>query len=245
MKQELYIKLMNCPAPQITEEIRIKLEQSPDITPLAFSDKNRLLWDTTLQNETGFIRLPSGCWLVAMKTEMPGITREMIDWWFWWHPQEKERYQVWFPGEHFNIGFAAKNANYFREPFIGFKPNMQYPVERIGAAKAYLSIRFLTSQQFGFDESLFLKNGIETLICGHVGLLKGVIEHTEMSHIFKKNQNGLTLISRFWIGEHLPKMVWKKIANKNLAFELAEHCSREYTNLSIILPELYRNYYDK
>ncbi len=89
MKQELYSRLMNSPAPQITEEIRTKLEQSPEVTPIAFSDKNRLLWDTSLQNEAGFSLLPSGGWLVAMRTEMQGITREMIDWWFWWHPPGK------------------------------------------------------------------------------------------------------------------------------------------------------------
>ncbi len=122
---------------------------------------------------------------------------------------------------------------------------MQYPVERIGESKAHLSIRFVTPQQFGFDESLFLKNSIETVICGHVGVFKGLIEHTEMSHIFKKSQKGLTLISRFWMGEHLPKPIQKRIFNKDLALGMAEHCSREYNNLAVILPEIYLSCYNK
>ncbi len=87
MRQELYKKLMNKPVPLLSDTIRRKLEESPEITPLNFQDKNKLLWDSEIQNEIGCALLPSGSWLVGMKTEMPDVTRDMIDWWFWWHAQ--------------------------------------------------------------------------------------------------------------------------------------------------------------
>jgi hypothetical protein len=242
MRQELYKKLMNKPVPLLSDTIRRKLEESPEITPLNFQDKNKLLWDSKIQDEIGCTLLPSGSWLVGMKTEMPGVTRDMIDWWFWWHAQEKERYQIWFPGEHYNNRTAKKDAQYFRNSFSGFKPNTQFPVERVGAKKLHLSIQFVTPQQFGFDVSMLEKNKIETIVCGHVGILHGIIVHTEMSHIFKKNIDGLTLISRFWMGEHLPKFIKCRLIKLKEALGMAEHCSREYSNLAIILSELYTEF---
>jgi len=61
-------------------------------------------------------------------------------------------------------------------------------------------------------------------------------------HLFKKSVEALTLISRFWIGEHLPKFIQRKIMGLKEARGMAEHCSREYSNLAIILPELYAEF---
>ena len=58
-------------------------------------------------------RLDDDSYLVSMYCPMPNITSEMIEWWFWWHPKKNERYQVWFPGSHFSIGFSQKQADYF------------------------------------------------------------------------------------------------------------------------------------
>lgn len=242
MRQELYTKLMNKPVAQLSDPVRIKLEKSPGITPLNLQDKNRLLRDKEIQNEIGYTLLPSGGWLAGMKTEMTGVTRDMIDWWFWWHAQENERYQVWFPGEHYSIGTARKDTQYFNNSFSGFKPNKQFPYERVGDVKLRLSIQFVTPQKFGFDESIFKKNKIETIVCGHVGILRGIIAITEMAHIYKKSDNGLTIISRFWIGERLPGFIQRKFIGMKEALGMAEHCSREYSNLAVILPELYAEF---
>lgn len=54
-------------------------------------------------NEIGFKKMPDGTYLVSMACPMLEITVKMIDWWFWWHPQAKERYQVWFLSEYIEI----------------------------------------------------------------------------------------------------------------------------------------------
>ncbi|MBR2045286.1 MAG: hypothetical protein IJ958_04030 [Agathobacter sp.] len=46
----------------------------------------------------GYCKFSEGSYLVS----------EMIQWWFWRHPQKDERYQIWFPGEHFAISYAKK-----------------------------------------------------------------------------------------------------------------------------------------
>ena len=30
--------------------------------------------------------MPDGSVFVAVLTEMPKVTGDMLDWWFWWHP---------------------------------------------------------------------------------------------------------------------------------------------------------------
>lgn len=219
---------------------------------------NDLLTDIQLQNEIGYEEIPSGGWLVAMKSEMPHVTGDMIDWWFWWHVQESLRYKIWFPGEHYGNSTAIEDKEYFSSPFNGFKPNTQYPIEKIGHVNAKLFIQFVSPEQFGFDTALFKDNDIATIVCGYVGLSKFNLEHTKMVHIFKQTTNGLTIISRFWLGDRLKlrklkengflnsfinsSAIKKRIFKKELAYGMAEHCSKEYRNLSRILPDLYKNY---
>lgn len=83
------------------------------------------------QNEIGTIKLSDGSYLVAMTCPMPSVTKEMVQWWFWWHPQENERYQLWYPGEHIGISYSKKNLQYFSQSAVPvFQENTQYPVEK-------------------------------------------------------------------------------------------------------------------
>ena len=84
----------------------------------------------------------------------------MINWWFWWHPQADERYHSWFPGEHFSISYAGKDRAYFKQTTVpAFRPNTQFPVERIGGRKMPLRIDFVTPEDFGFEERKMEENG--------------------------------------------------------------------------------------
>lgn len=205
-----------------------------------FEDKNEILINKEIQQDMGYVRMDNGDYLVAMTCPMPGITKEMIDWWFWWHPQDSQRYQMWYPGEHFAISYAKKDKDYFTSPFKGFKPNTQYPVERIGTMKMPLRIDFITPQDFGFSAELMKQNHVETIVSGHVGAYKGLIQHTEMAHIFFKSDDGLFLVSCFWIGKRLHNpLIRHFILTDNTAQGMATHCYHEYRNLAKILPDLY------
>ncbi len=212
------------------------------ITKTEFKDKNDILGYENLQKETGFERLNDGTYLVSVTCPMPGITPEMIEWWFWWHPQAKERYRMWFPGEHISIYFGKKDKEYFSaETLPEFKPNSQYPVERIGGAAMPLRIDFTCPEEFGFDRKTMNCNNIPLIVCGHVGVLNGLIWHTEMAHIFKQTDSGLFLISRFWIGETLKNPFFRKLVlTDKTAKSMLEHCHREYRNLADLLPEVYK-----
>ena len=128
--------LRHKPLPVIPEDIRAALEQSR-ITLTGFEEKNEILASADLQHEVGYRKAEDGSYLVSMTCPMPGITPEMIEWWFWWHPQQDERYRVWYPGAHRSIRYDKRQAGYFEcETRPPFRENSQYPVEQIGGDHA-------------------------------------------------------------------------------------------------------------
>ena len=228
--------------PQIPNDIAAAIEKK-DITLTAFDDKNEILKSERLQSEIGYGFFDKGGALVSMTCPMPGITPDMINWWFWWHPQEDIRYQIWFPGSHHALGYAKTDEEYFKQSSLpDFKDNDQYPDESVGGKRSKLVIRFKTPEEMGFSKDLMKENHIPVIVCGHVGL-KGLFTHTEMTHIFKETDDGLFLISRFWMGEPIKaKPMRKKIITDQVARGMAEHCCIEYRNLVEILPDLYHEY---
>lgn len=240
----------------VPAEIIKQLEQPNQIKTISYQNCDEILTNKELQKQVGYSQLDDGGWYVAMVSQMPNVTKEMIDWWFWWHSQDALRYQMWFPGSHIDISFGKKDENYFKQPFNGFKPNTQYPNEIIGTIKGKLSIDFVYPTDFGFSQQAINESNVETFVCGHVGLGNAKIQHTEMCHIFFKNENGLTIVSRFWMGSNLSmkpsfgnkilnsKAIKSKIFTAQRAKDMAEHCCMEYRNLSTFLPELYSKFKD-
>ena len=235
-------EFLNKPLPEIPPGIRAALHTDSPVTLTEFGMKNKLLTDKALQREFGFARFDNGNYLVSMPCPMPGITPEMIRWWFWWHAQESIRYRIWFPGEHYGIFTDRVNRAYFNEKTLpDFQPNTHYPIERIGKLVLPLKIVFCSPEDFGFSPSLMRENDIPLIVCGHVSAMYGLVNHTEMAHIFKQTEDGLFLISRFWLGETLKNPLLRKaILTGETAKGMAAHCCVEYRNLDQILPELYR-----
>lgn len=211
-----------------------------NITATSFEDKNRILTDKELQSEAGFTKTEKGDYLVSMVCPMPNVTREMIDWWFWWHPQKSERYRMWYPGEHFAVYYSPKDRKYFKKAsFDTFKENTQYPIEKIGSLPLPLSIDFKDSENFGFSKAAMAEGKVKTIVCGTVGAFFGLVKHTQMAHIFFEKEDGLYLVSRFWIGEKLKNPLFRKIfLNDKTARDMARHCYYEYRRLASLLPKL-------
>lgn len=149
---------------------------------------------------------------------------------------------MWFPEAHSSVGYDKKQAAYFeRESCPAFQNNTQYPVEKIGGTKMPLRIDFVTPEEFGFSKNVMEENKIPLIVCGHVGAFKGLIWHTEMAHIFKQTEDGLFLMSRFWMGKTMKSSLLRKaFITESMAKGMAEHCYTEYRNLSEFLPKLYQ-----
>ncbi len=238
-------ELLDKPLPEVPPDIAAALRQPGGITLTPFEDKDAILVDGRLHMETGYRKFPGKQgYLVSMYCPMPGVTADMIEWWFWWHPREDLRYQAWFPGEHFSNLYPKRQAPYFeRDTMPEFQPNTQLPTERISGMRMPLRIDFVEPQTFGFSPGAMERAGFPIIVCGHVGLLNGLVWHTEMAHMFKQTDDGLLLVSRFWLGRTLHNPLLRKfVLTDETARGMAEHCCVEYRNLAEILPVLYREY---
>jgi len=61
---------------------------------LKFADIKDLLKPGYLEIENGYCPNPDGTGFVAVKTDLPSATADMIQWWFWWHTIKDIRYKI-------------------------------------------------------------------------------------------------------------------------------------------------------
>jgi hypothetical protein len=220
------------------------------------ADEVDLLLDPgELPGESGWCTLPDGCGYVAIRTELPGVTAEMVDWWFDWHPHDPVRYRAWHPLAH-----ESNSVEPARTP--GDKPywgTVHHPVEDLGLGTVHARIAFLPPGHLGFTTGALDRPEVGAIVGGLAGDDRRRMQHTKMVHVFLKSNGGLVLRSRFWIGSairpYVPEplaglaarllnrpSVRRRLIPKAVPKALARHCAEEYTNLGAILPELYEQY---
>lgn len=238
--------------PPGTEALRA-IEQGP-LQPgeaLPLSDVQRLLDPAELPGETGWCTLPDGCGYVAVRTAMPGVTGEMVDWWFDWHPREAARYRIWHPVAHLD--------NSVQLPAVrGAKAHwntVHHPVEDVGAGVVHARIEFKPPSEMGFAGDLLDDERVATVVCGYAGDDRRHVRHTPMYHVFLHDgEGGVVLRSRFWLGAALRPYgplggLGERLINRpavrrrslplRLPRALARHCAEEYANLGALLGELH------
>lgn len=244
MNLDKYINMENSRIPCEMEEL---LFCKGGITKTLFENKNDVLLDLKLQKECGYELMDDGSYLVSMNVLMPNVTKEMVEWWFWWHASDSKRYQAWYPKEHISISYAKKDKAYFQSDTVPkFKSNTQYPLERVGKLCLPLSINFVSPSDFGFLEETIKDRNVEYIVCGHVGAFKGLIPNTEMAHVLVNTEDGPLWVSRFWLGTRVKSKVLRKIfLTDKQAKEMAEHCYVEYTNFAIKIPQMYKEWLAK
>jgi phloretin hydrolase len=219
------------------------------------TDVNVLLNPAALPGECGWCVLPDGCGYVAMRTEMPGVTGEMIDWWFDWHPHDPIRYRIWHPLAHeSNSVDAAVEAG--EKPYWG---TVHHPVEDIGIGTVHARIAFHRPEVLGFSAGALDQPDVAAIVGGFAGDDRRRMQHTKMIHVFLRSNGGVVLRSRFWLGAALRPYAPSPLAELGARLlnrsavrrrlipaaaprALARHCAEEYTNLAALLPELYEQF---
>ncbi len=203
--------------------------------------------------ESGYCTHPDGRGYVAVLTKMPGVSAEMLDWWFDWHPRDPLRYRIWFPQDHFDIGFEPPQAP-GAKPFYG---SIHHPVEDVGLGRDKIRIEFVDPVEFGFPDGSVPSENCATIVCGYAGDDTRRVRHTRMCHFARETGEGIELRSRFWIGERIEfysaagrpvnpilntSLVRSKAVPKRAPEALARHCAQEYANLASLLPELWARF---
>lgn len=201
--------------------------------------------------ENGFTQLADGAVHVAVLTEMPNVTPDMIDWWFGWHSAEPQRYKLWHPQAHVHARWRQPDppGPTGRARYVGRTSLVD---EYVGNTLSHVAIRFVLPTSLGFDEPR-LAEGEATTVCARIGFVDQPIEIGFLAHQVRRVAGGSEMRSRFWLGGQngglrtsarlgdLASRVVRQFKRPDLSLgqELLAHCSKEMTHLASFLPELY------
>jgi phloretin hydrolase len=222
------------------------------ILALPISRRNKIMESGYLPAETGYCLMPDGSGFAATKVFMPGVTTEMIDWWFNWHPLAGLRYAIWCPVAHKTISALTPEAHLDSsnvDLHIRNIGKIHYPVEGFnleGAQK--LEIAFKSPEQMGFDKKLLESGSISTFETATVTNVFPRMPINIFFHAIREVEGGVEYRSRYWLRYTfdrngnivksrypLPKSIVLAMARNNCI-----HSLTEYNNLASILPSLYK-----
>lgn len=214
--------------------------------------------------EIGWCALPQGGLYIANLLKMPGVTVDMINWWFWWHSLEDLRYKIWWPNGHFGISVSDRDRSIILDPdtppTLRFQGRTHYVLEDIGGPSAEkIAISFMTPEDIGFDMERFKSPHVGTVVGANgVSLMLNpppdvppVKSPAFMMHFVRETDDGIELRTRFWMGYHIldktPHYCLPKIAviPPIVAKGLAIHNVFEYSNLRSFLPQIYNEEFGK
>lgn len=235
-------------AAKLTQE----MENSP-VDPAAATsiyDRNDILKPGYLAVENGYTKMPDGSGAVATKVEMPGVTPEMIDWWFVWHGVKDLRYKIWCPTEHYGIHVHPDSVARRMDTSLSLKErNWQTTdvvTENVGDGPQTMHLTFLSPEEYGYDPEL-VKN-VDVLINANVTDPETGLGLITFSHCIRKIPGGIEYRSHYWQGYNIidGKPVATAIPPEGYPMEVmrsnALHSLTEYSNLAEILPKLYEQY---
>ncbi len=243
------------PLEQPEAELLEAIERGP-IDPadaLSLADVEALLDPAPLAVESGWCTLADGVGYVAVRTAMPAVSGEMVDWWFDWHPRESVRYRIWHPAAHIenSVELPARS---------GAKAHwgaVHHPVEDAGMGVVHARIAFLRPSEMGMASDALHDPAVATVVCGYAGDDRLRVRHTPMYHVFLRQGDGVVLRSRFWLGAALRpfgplgaagerllnnRLVRSRALPAGLPRALVFHCAEVYANLGALLPELYARF---
>jgi len=232
----------------VPEELMQLTQESADSAEhlLPFDKRNEFIRGTDQDFcQNGFGVFEDGTAAVCSRLYMPGVTPQMLEWWFPWHSVGSDlRYKIWDPEDHY---FAtAYPASRVLDPAVPMAQKTwdvdHYIMEDVGFGPQFVQIRFVRPADAGCDEQMIGSAYCAGLVCG-IGQNTG----TTMIHKWYPDQEGVVFQSRFWIGwGHRPDGSLGKCLPEGAAIPEAfaramfAHSLKEYVNLASFLPELYR-----
>jgi hypothetical protein len=240
----------------IIAAVRVGLQPPECGVPLRAA--GALLEPGYLAMENGYARLDDATLYVAAHTPMPGVTGEMIDWWFAWHGEESARYQLWHPRDHVSARW--------REPVtcVGgdrelwqrlYRNNVSEVDEFVGSTLMRLSIAFADPAAY-LDVSRFESSGTEAVVCARTYARKENVAAGHLIHQIRRTSDGVEMRSRFWLADFDPHAVpvvgpllrpllntarmRRTLVPNRVGRDLLLHCAEEMAHLAEFLPALFQ-----
>ena len=240
----------------IGEHARLALDEGPLAEPLLppLARASEMFAGDGVEN--GFALTSDGGMRIAIRTEMPGITPAMIDWWFGWHSDSPERYKLWHPNAHVHATWrtAPPAGARGRDRYIGHTSIVD---EFIGSGLLRLAISFMAPGELLLKDASLDDDAKATAICAHSTLAGFPIKAGYLVHLVQATSGGSFMRSRFWIGGanvsplHPLAAPIAAMARRELrptesdARALLVHCAQEMAHLATFLPALYGAFRDQ
>lgn len=248
-----YSDLLFKPLPEVDPKLLAEMDLSP-VDPsriTSIHDRNDILKPGYLEVENGYAKMPDGSGCVATKVEMPGVTPEMIVWWFAWHGIRDLRYRIWCPTEHYGIHVHEDSLAHRLDTSLSLEERgwgtTDVVTEDVGNGPQEMHLSFYSPEDYGYDSEL-VKN-VDALINACVSDPKTGMRLITFSHCIRKIPGGIEYRSHYWQGYSIDengKAYAASIPPGGFPMEVmkanAYHSLLEYTNLAQILPGLYEKY---
>jgi hypothetical protein len=155
----------------LPDHIRHALDRGPLPEPLlpALEEAAPSLFGQAAALEDGFALTADGAMIVAARTDMPGVTPAMIDWWFGWHSDSPERYKLWHPLAHVHAVWLSPPppGTHGRARYVGHTSIVD---EYIGGTLIRAAIRFVEPARLGFTDPSLDDPEQATIVCARTGL---------------------------------------------------------------------------
>lgn len=215
----------------------------------------RLVLDAHALPADGVWRSKDGRVLVTCVTDLPGVTPEMIDWWFGWHLPSSDRYRLWHPKAH-AASRVMEDRSSIRDDRKRYLKNVSYVDEYIGRTLEKLAIAFVPPEEFGFDD---LDERGATTICARTSDRRAGGEGGCLVHLVVPSGIGSQMRSGFWLGEirhkvalidrllgHVlnSRLMRSILVSDRMALDLLVHCGEEMNHLARFLPHLYADVHE-
>lgn len=249
------------PNPPDPEQI-LAMEEQCDVSKILWPENiSDLLNPGYLPIETGWCQMPNGGGFIANLTKMPGVTAEMIYWWFTYFTMNDLRYKIWYRPCHLGHYISPTRRKICldpksRIPEDTFWGATHYAVEDIGGGPELIAIHFKSPEDMGFDMSRFKQPYVSALVAGYGDQLVLLDKNAPrgcafMCHIVRDVPGGVEWRTRFWMGYRLQnkKADFCVPPGEKVPAEaikgLAIHNVYEYANYKVLLPEIYKEYAGK
>ena len=252
-----YARFLNPDIQKLPDHIRHALDRGPLAEPLlpGLGAAAQSLFGEAAAIEDGFALTADGAIHVAARTDMPGVTPPMVDWWFGWHSDSPERYKLWHPLAHVHAAWASPPpaGTRGRSRYVGQTSIVD---EYIGSNLIRAAIRFVPPEPLGFTDSSLDDPEQATLVCARTGLGNVPVDVGYLVHHVRRIAGGSEMRSRFWIGGPYAagrnSAVGTAMARAARLFmrpteadarALLVHCAEEMQHLASFLPALYAEFH--
>jgi hypothetical protein len=251
-----YARFLDPEIRPLPDHIRHALDRGALPEPLlpTLAAAPRSLFGEASATENGFVLTADGAIVVAARTDLPGVTPAMIDWWFGWHSDSPERYKLWHPLAHVHAAWLSPPppGSRGRARYVGATSIVD---EYIGSALLRAAIRFVPPASLGFADPSLDDPEHGTIVCARTGLGDVPIDVGYLVHHVRRTAGGSEMRSRFWIGSRYAAgrdsvlgTVMARAARRLMrpaepdARALLVHCAEEMQHLAQFLPALYAQF---